>query len=163
LDGGDTVEIRSFHASDIDEIVTLFFDTVHTINRRDYSQEQLDAWAPAEEMKQRVTSWAESMSLNTTYVAVVEDIIVGFSDMTDGGHLYRLFVHKDYQGLGIASALVEKLEAEAVRRGLTELDTDASITARPFFERRGYRVVSSQEAVRQGITLRNYKMMKALR
>lgn len=38
--------------------------------------------------------------------------------------------------------------------------THASITARPFFEKRGYRVVRAQQVERQGLYLTNYVMEK---
>ncbi|WP_214627906.1 GNAT family N-acetyltransferase [Paenibacillus agaridevorans] len=156
------MEIRGFQDSDIEEIITLFYDTVHTVNSRDYTREQLDAWAPAEDMERRAATWLESMAANFALVAVIEGALTGFADMTEHGHLERLFVHKDYQGRGIASVLVGMLEAEAGRLGLPTIDTDASVTARPFFERRGYVVVKEQAPVRNGIALRNYKMIKSL-
>ncbi|GBG10830.1 acetyltransferase [Paenibacillus agaridevorans] len=156
------MEIRGFQDSDIEEIITLFYDAVHTVNSRDYTREQLDAWAPAEDMERRAAAWLESMAANFTLVAVIEGALTGFADMTEHGHLERLFVHKDYQGRGIASVLVGKLEGEAGRLGLPTIDTDASVTARPFFERRGYVVVKEQAPVRNGIALRNYKMIKSL-
>lgn len=157
------MEIRKFRDSDIKEIIALFYETVHTVNGKDYTPEQLNAWAPAEDMERRSAAWLESMAANIALVAVIEgEAIAGFGDMTEQGHLERLFVHKDCQGRGVASALVEALEAEAGKRGLVRLDTDASVTARPFFERRGYVVVKEQAPVRNGITLRNYKMIKSL-
>jgi len=45
---------------------------------------------------------------------------------------------------------------------ITTVTTHASVTARPFFESRGYEVVQSQEVVREGIFLKNYKMNKTL-
>lgn len=39
------MEIRKFHGSDISQIVMLFYETVHFVNKKDYTQEQLDAWA----------------------------------------------------------------------------------------------------------------------
>ncbi len=157
------MEIRKFQASDISQIVQLFYGTVHSVNKKDYTQEQLDAWAAKEDEELRLASWRVSMSNNITFVALIEGIIVGFSDMTRKGHLDRLYVHKDFQGQGIASALVNTLESEASRLGLTELDTDASITAKPFFEHRGYQVVKSQCVERKGIQLVNFKMIKPLR
>ena len=43
-------------------------------------------------------------------VAVDDEIIVGFGDIDRTGYLERLFVHKDYQGRGIATAICDKLE-----------------------------------------------------
>ncbi len=39
------MEIRSYAPSDIREMAALFYDTVHTVNARDYTPAQLDAWA----------------------------------------------------------------------------------------------------------------------
>lgn len=71
------------------------------------------------------------------------------------GYLDRLYVHKDHQGIGIATALCEKLEASVESATVT---THASITARPFFEDRGYVVKKEQ----QGILLTNYVMEKQI-
>lgn len=155
--------IRRFRETDIDQIITLFYETVHTINKRDYTQEQLDAWASRAEIKSRTESWLKALSDNMTYVAEMENRIVGFADMSRQGYLDRLFVHKDYQGQGIASALVETLESEAGKWFIDELNTDASITAKPFFEKSGFSVVQSQTVIRNGTELKNYKMKKTLR
>ncbi|MNH31533.1 putative N-acetyltransferase YafP [compost metagenome] len=76
------------------------------------------------------------------------------------GYLDRLYVHKDFQGQGIASALVDLLEADAKKLGLTHISTDASLTARPFFERKGYQIMQTQTVERQGISLTNVSMVK---
>ena len=82
---------------------------------------------------------------------------MGFGDIdSNTGYLDRLYVHKDHQGMGIATALCDRLEASAA--GL--LVTHASITARPFFEKRGYKLVKEQQIERQGIFLTNYVMIK---
>lgn len=156
------VEIRKFHVSDISQIVMLFYETVHSVNKKDYTQEQLDAWASKYDEELRMESWKDSMSNNVTFVALIDGKIVGFSDMTQKGHLDRLYVHKDFQRQGIASSLINALESEASRLGLTELDTDASITAKSFFEHHGYKLVKSQCVERKGTKLVNFKMIKKL-
>ncbi|MBT2288722.1 GNAT family N-acetyltransferase [Paenibacillus albidus] len=151
------MEIRKFKDTDINPIVSLFYDTVHTVNKRDYSQEQLNAWAPKEEEILKRETWKDSLSQNVTYVADIKGTLVGFSDLTPYGRLNRLYVHKDYQGQGIAAALVNILEVEARGLGLLEVDTEASITAKPFFERLGYRIIQSQLVERKGVRLANWK------
>ncbi|WP_339315307.1 GNAT family N-acetyltransferase [Paenibacillus sp. FSL R10-2734] len=156
------MDIRTYQESDISQIISLFYDTVHSVNKQDYSQEQLDAWAPKEEEKLKLNTWGSSLRQNITYVAEINGCIVGFSDMTVEGHLDRLYVHKDFQGQGVASALVNKLEMKARELGLHEMDTEASITARPFFERRGYQLIEKQSVERKGVLLINYRMSKKL-
>lgn len=156
------MEIMKFTTRDIKAIVSLFYDTVHTVNAKDYSREQLEAWAALEERSTKIATWKHALNQNITYVAKINNKVVGFSDLTHNGHLERLYVHKDYQGMGIASALMNQLEAEAKRRALFTMDTDTSMTAKPFFQGQGYEVVCLQKIARRGVMLTNYKMMKVL-
>ncbi|MCM2534419.1 GNAT family N-acetyltransferase [Neobacillus pocheonensis] len=157
------MKILKFKETDTEEIVSLFYETVHSVNSKDYSQSELDAWAPRDEKESKMKSWEESLGQNITFVAKVNDRIVGFSDLTHNGHLDRLYVHKDYQGQGIATALVDMLESEAKILNLLEIDTEASITAKPFFEHRGYKIVCSQTVERKGVKLTNFKMIKKIK
>ncbi|PIC56450.1 GNAT family N-acetyltransferase [Sporosarcina sp. P12(2017)] len=156
------MRIREFHGSDINQVVSLFYETVHSVNAADYSIKQLNAWAPRNEIDEKLDSWNKSLSNNATYVAEINGKIVGFSDMTHNGYLDRLYTHKDFQGQGIATALVSKLESVARKIRLSEIYTEASVTAKPFFEHRGYQITRSQNVERKGVTLPNFQMIKKL-
>ena len=146
--------LRAYRPEDLREMVELFYDTVHTVNAGDYTPEQLDAWADG---VPDLEQWRRTLSEHTALVAVEGERIVGFGDMAPSGYLDRLYVHKDFQRRGVASALCGALEdAVAAER----IVTHASITARPFFEGRGYRLVREQHVVRRGVILRNYQMEK---
>jgi Acetyltransferase, GNAT family len=56
--------------------------------------------------------------------------------------------------MGIGTAICIKLE-EAVQ---VTIVTHASISAKSFFEKRGYRVVKEQKVERQGVFLTNFVM-----
>ena len=100
--------------------------------------------------------WNSSFLQHYTLVAVEENLLVGFGDIDKTGYLDRLFVHKDNQRKGIATAICNQLE-QFVEGNIT---THASITARPFFEKRGYKVVMEQQAERRGVFLTNYVMIR---
>lgn len=157
------MKIIKFKETDTEEIISLFYETVHSVNSKDYSQAQLDAWAPRDEKESKIKSWKESLGQNITFVAKVNDKVVGFSDLTHTGYLDRLFVHKDYQEQGIATALVNMLESEAKKLNLLDIDVEASITAKPFFEYHGYKIVCSQTVERKGVKLTNFKMSKKIK
>lgn len=154
------LDFTNYHDDDLEEILQLFYETVHSVNAQDYSQAQLEAWAPLAMQPVSVAAWQQSLKNNKTYIARAHHQIVGFGDMTIEGYLDRLYVHKDFQGQGIASALVDLLEADAKKLGLTHISTDASLTARPFFERKGYQIMQTQTVERQGISLMNVSMVK---
>lgn len=147
------MQIRRYTPADCPAMAALFYDTVHRVNCRDYTPEQLDVWATGQV---DLESWNRSFLAHHTLVAMKDGILVGFGDMDSTGYLDRLYVHADYQGQGIATALCDALE-KAVPGPIT---THASITAKPFFQGRGYRVVKAQQVQRQGILLTNYVMEK---
>lgn len=119
-------------------------------------------WAPEGQQAEKAEQWRVSLSRNATFVARVGGKIVGFCDLAKGGYLDRLYVHRYYQRQGIASLLMDHAEREAGSQGESEIRTEASITAKPFFLHRGYRIIREQSVERQGIRLRNYLMAKRL-
>lgn len=147
------MELRRYESSDCKEVAELFYNTVHIINAKDYTKEQLDVWATQEVDLEK---WNQSLQGHYSVVAVDNEIIVGFGDIDKDGYLDRLYVHAEYQRKGIATAICKQLE-QAVEGKIT---THASITAKPFFEKRGYSVVRRQEVERRGIFLTNFVMEK---
>lgn len=148
------MDIREYRPGDCEEMEKLFYNTVHTVNAADYTQEQLNVWANGRVDREK---WNASFLSHYTLVAEDDGRIVGFGDIDSSGYLDRLYVHKDYQRQSIASALCDGLEK---RCGGQEITTHASITARPFFEKRGYAVIREQQVERGGIWLTNYVMKK---
>lgn len=146
--------IRKYKPSDCNITADLFYNTVHFINKKDYSVEQLNVWA---DKNINLENWNNSLLKNYSLVAVIDEIIVGFGDIDNTGYLDRLFVHKDYQKQGIASMLCDNLEQNI---NTPKIITHASITARPFFEKRGYIIVKKQNIKRNGIIITNYIMEK---
>ena len=149
------MKLRRYKDGDGKKLYELFYDVVHIINAKDYSKEQLDAWAPLEfDLKK----WNQSFLDHFTVVAVEEEIIVGFGDIDKSGYLDRLYAHKDFQRRGIGSKIVKELEKMAD----SNIITHASITAKPFFEKMGYKVIKEQQVLRKGVYLTNFIMEKSI-
>lgn len=150
------MELRQYEPKDCKELTVLFYDTVHAVNAKDYTEEQLNAWADG---KVNLEKWNQSLLEHDSLIAVEGKLIIGFGDIDKNGYLDRLYVHKDYQGRKVATALCNELER--IHQG-KKVVTHASVTARPFFEKRGYRVVKEQKVERKGVFLTNYVMEKYL-
>lgn len=146
--------IRKYKPSDCRHLAELFYQTVHAVNAKDYTREQLDAWADG---CVDLEKWNQSFSEHNTVVAIKNEVIAGFGDIDEEGYLDRLYVHKDYQSQGIATAICSELEQSVKADKIT---THASVTAKSFFEHRGYKVVREQQVPRGGISLTNFIMEK---
>lgn len=156
-----TWSIEPLSPSDARKAALLFHRTVHAVNAHDYRQDQLDAWAPG--TAESGSALIRKLLAQRTIGIKECGILIGFGSLDDAGELDMLYAHRDRQGQGIGSVLADRLEQEAAARGWAKISAYASITARPFFERRGYRIARENIAVRDGIALRNYLMTKELR
>ena len=150
------MRLRAYKTEDCEAMASLFYDTVHRVNARDYAPEQLDAWATGEV---DLDAWNARYLSSTTLVAEENGALLGFANMDKTGYLDMLYVHADAQNSGIATALCDALERLVHAETYT---THASLTARPFFEKRGYAVVRQQQVPLRGQILTNFVMEKRL-
>ncbi len=147
--------IRRYRSEDVGQMAQLFYDTVHTINAKDYPRNQLKAWANGDI---DLELWDASFLAHYTVVAEKDGKILGFADLVGTSYLDRLYVHKDHQSQGVATALCEEIEAKATG----SVTTHTSLTARTFFENRGYILRKEQQVQKRGMWLTNLVMEKPL-
>lgn len=153
------MKIRKYQFKDYKNVLELFYNTVHYINARDYNEEQLNAWAPE---NYNSLSWEKRLSDNYSVVAEIGDKLVGFGTVDDAGYFDFLYVHKDYQRLGVATLIADEIEEYVYSRGIKSVSTHASITALAFFKQRGYSVLKKQNIERNGVYFINFMMLKSL-
>lgn len=156
----ESLSISEIFDTDLEAITRLFIDCVHSINIKDYSQEQINCWAPksltADDFKDKLE---ETFGFKATF----KGDIVGFVNLYPSGFIGHLYVHKDYQHLGIGKALVFAVIKKALSLNLTELQTEASITSYRFFKKIGFNEELAQLKLHKGIYFKNYKMTKHLK
>ncbi len=136
------MSIRRYHPDDAETLWELVFNTVHHINSRDYSDEQIKAWAPAE---YDMNEWQQELCDKQPLVLCLEGKICGYADLQNNGHINHFFVAHDRQREGKGSYLIKRLFSKAQDMGLKEITVEASITARPFFEHHGFSVVREEK------------------
>ena len=153
------MNIRPYRENDAREIAELFHDTVHSVNSRDYTREQLAVWAPQEI---DYDHWKRRLDEKRPVVAEISEKIVGFAELDPDGHIDCFYVHKDYQRRKIAQRMLDGITGNAKRIGIRRLYSEVSKTAVPFFEKNGFRMVKENTVLRNGIPLRNYVMEKHL-
>lgn len=153
------ITIRPFVAADAESIARLFHETVREINSRDYSPSQIQAWAP-DDLNFR--DWANRDQGRWVYVADDRGAIAGFCELEPNGHIDCFYCHKNYQGRGVGRQLYQTLEAQAINRSIHRLFVEASITAKPFFQKMGFQLLREQTVTVRGQRFVNYAMAKAI-
>ena len=127
--------IRIAQQSDALELMSLFQETVLHINKRDYSEAEVADWASCGNDLSRIKEMIKT---------------------------HNFIVHKDFQGKGIATILLNEIERYATARGIMRITSEVSLTARPFFEKRGYIVEVEQKRKANQLYLTNFWMAKRL-
>lgn len=153
-----TISLRRFEGDDLSAIIELFRNTIRTVNVRDYTPEQVRAWAPDEIDP---TKW-RSFEGRFAIVALIDGRIVGFCDLEPNGHLDRFFVHAETQGQGVGRAMMSAVFEEAKRLDLPHVFAEVSVTAKPFFERQGFVTLAEQSVEVRDQRLTNYRMERTL-
>jgi putative acetyltransferase len=151
--------IRDFQPGDLPSIRQLFYDTIRCVNSQDYTTEQIAVWSAAAADEKL---WQTKLHTRSTYIAEANGHVVGFAMLASNGYIDCFYCHHHYQQQGVGSKLLHHLETIARTLGIQRLFSEVSITAKPFFQHKGYGVVTEQVVERQGVSFCNFLMEKYL-
>ena len=140
-------------------VIKLISETVHSVCVNDYTKKELNAWAPP---RFDTSRFIRALSPCYNLVAVIDNEIVGFISVENDGFVNRLFTHKDFLRMGIATALLNEAENWAKESGLKELTLDSSKTAIDFYIKKGFHKCGISVVEKDGVVFRNTVMKKLL-
>ncbi|KUY30207.1 GNAT family N-acetyltransferase [Elizabethkingia ursingii] len=153
------ITVREAENSELSIIQRMCSDTISAVCKKDYNNDQIKVWVSGIENTER---WNNNLSDQYLLVAEFKNKIIGFISLKDGFYIDFLYVHKDYQSKGIAKRLYMEIEEKAISEKQLSLMADVSITAKPFFEKIGFKIIKEQHVMLKGIELTNYKMEKSI-
>jgi len=154
------VKFRDYTKNDTECLAGVFTSSVHSLATAKYDAVQRDAWAP---IPPDLDIWHHRLGQLLTIIAEEDGQCLGFLSYEPDGHIDLLYTAPDAARKGVASALLE----EAARRlsegfGVTDLFTEASLVAVPFFVRHGFDTVDEQTVSRNGVSFRRFDMQRTL-
>ncbi len=152
------ITIKLYKESDSQALANIYYNTIHHINSKDYSKEQIEAWAPKSCLE--LEGWQKKWKKLPPIVARCNDIIVGFAEFENNGHIDCFYVHHECQGNGVGSALIGEIIKQAKIKNVSRIFSEVSITAKPFFEKMGFIVAKEQLVNIRGVELKNFVMEK---
>ena len=157
--GGRNMTVRPYSESDLEAVVVVFTSSVHVLGASEYSDAQRKAWAP---QPPDLSYWRKRLRSLQTFVATDAAAVIGFLSYEPNGHIEFLYVAPQYARRGVASMLCARAETVLASSRVAELFTEASLVARPFFERVGFSVHRAREVSFGGASFTRYAMRKRL-
>lgn len=137
----------------------IFHSAIHLVASRDYTPEQINAWAPAD---LDPAIWIKKVRDINPFVVEINEKIVGYADVQSSGYIDHFFVSGHHQRHGVGSLLMSTIFNEAAKLGVTELTSDVSLTAQPFFEKFGFNIIEQRLPKLRGVIVPNALMRKTL-
>ncbi len=153
------IEIREATEADIPLLHLVFELSVTGLCSRDYKPEQIHAWVARADMNR----WRELVESDLQFWVALESksgFPAGFTSINKEGYLHSMFIHPDFKRQGIATMLLSQAEAFACHSDIPSIYAEVSLTARPFFEKQGYKVEREQTIIVNGVGMRNFVMRK---
>ncbi|WP_220149683.1 GNAT family N-acetyltransferase [Psychromonas sp. B3M02] len=139
------------------EVTDIFYAAVHSIDPKVYSLAQQSAWAT---LPINYRQWAKRLSVKKPFLLLIEEQVVGFMELDDDGHIDCAYVHPHFQQQGVGSLLLTYIINHAQGMGLPVLYVEASMLAKPLFEKFGFKIVRQQTAWRNGLAFVQYVMQR---
>jgi putative acetyltransferase len=154
------MDFRKATISDLKEIQEMYIETIKWVCKSDYNPLQINAWISGLNDTER---WLKVIHTQFVLLALIDNKIVGYGTLKNGNYIDFFCVHKDFQRQGIADKIFNQLEIEARKEKSKSITADVSITAKPFFIKKGFIIKAEQKNIRLGVELINYKMEKELK
>ncbi|WP_028581435.1 GNAT family N-acetyltransferase [Desulfogranum japonicum] len=153
------MKIRRYRKGEEQTLWSLLYKTVHKVNSKDYTQAQVEAWAPSQ---WNLPNWIKRLNKTNPFVAEKDNQIIGFAELESNGHIDCFYCAHDWQRKGVGSSLLQAIEHEAIQLGISHLFAEASLAARGFFEKKGFSVEVEQTVSLRGEQFTNYAVSKRI-
>ncbi len=150
--------LRPYLPADLPLLYEIRLSAIEELTEEDYDEAQRRAWAERAEDEEALGA---TLKHGLSLVALINGAPVGFIVLA-GKMIDQLYVHPAVARAGVASALVDAVERLAAARKIESLIVDASDTAKPLFDKRGYQAECRNTIPLGDAWLGNTRMKKKL-
>lgn len=144
------ITVREFKVGDEGGLWSVFYSSIHQVCSNDYTDEQIQAWAPAD---LDPAIWISKIQSIKPFVAITGEKVIGYADLQEDGKIDHFFVHGDHQAQGVGNCLMKKIIEKGANK--KRLYSEVSHTAKAFYEKNGFKVTKVQQVKMHGVTLSN--------
>lgn len=154
-----TIRIIPYDEHYLDALVDLCYQSILAVDETLYPRQQKLAWAAAFSEGDQRRPWLDRLK---PFLLLVDDRLAACMALEADGHIECAYTHPGQQRRGLGAALLAHVEDEALRRNIECLYVEASLAAKPLFERYGFELIGENRVHRAGQALLNVRMEKSL-
>ncbi|MBL6989901.1 MAG: GNAT family N-acetyltransferase [Bacteriovoracaceae bacterium] len=153
------IKIRRYKRGEEKAIWQVYFRSTREVVSKEYTLDQVKRWAPD---SNDLTEWIDRISQRNPFVAVVDNIIVGFAELETDGHIDMFYCLPEWIAKGVGTQLFECLEQEAIRTKMKRIFAESSTLAIRFFKSKGFQVIEERVNIVCNAPAKQYIIEKKL-
>jgi putative acetyltransferase len=148
--------IRPYKSADYRAIAEIFSAAIHEIASEVYTKAQCDAWASR---AMNYDHWKRRCELKRPFVSESENgEIEGFLELDTDGHIDCAYVDPKFKRTGVMTRLAQHAVKTCFEFKVDRLYVEASICAKPLFEKLGFQMISENIVSIGDEKLLNFRM-----
>jgi len=154
------MNLRQITIKDQLELKKVYFDSIQSLDKKIYSQDQKRAWSS---QAWENPNFDKSITKGRGWLLSDNGIIVAFATRFPKNRIALLYCKGNFQRKGCGTKLIQKIEEEAEIEGLESLSTEASLISYRLFLKKEWRIVRKEKVNINNIFFERYKMIKILK
>ena len=153
------MKLKQITKKDQLKLKEVYFDSVCSIDENIYSKEHKFAWAcQAWENSEFEKSLLKGIGLKL----ISNKKIIGFATRYPEDRLSLLYVRGNFKRMGLGTMLLDSIERDALKSGIKQLKTEASLISYKMLLKRQWVIDSKEKINIKGLIFERYRMFKIL-
>ena len=149
------VTIEKYNVEMVPELWDVYFTSIRMACSKDYTKEQIEAWAPE---SFDLNIFTKTMDKLNPFVAMSSGKVIGYTDLQNDGLIDHFFVHGEFQRKGAGTKLMEAILNKG--KSYPKLFSNVSHTAKPLYLKYGFSVAKVKNEEIRGVYIENNLMVK---
>ena len=151
------MNLKQITENDQLDLKKIYFDSIISIDEQIYTLDQKRAWASQ--------AWDNkyfnlSLKEGKGWLINESEKIIAFASRYPNKRISLLYCRGDSQRKGYGTKLLQKIENEAMKEGITYLTTEASLISYKLFLKNNWEIIRKEKIIIKNITFERYKMIK---
>ena len=154
------MNLRQITIKDQIELKKVYFDSIQSLDKKIYSQEQKRAWSS---QAWDNPNFDKTLTRGKGWLLSEKGVVVAFATRYPNDRVALFYCKSKFQRKGCGSKLLHKLEDEAKNEGLDSLYTEASLISYELFLKNEWKIIRKEKVIINNIFFERYKMTKIIK
>ncbi len=151
------MNLKQITQEDKFDLKKVYFNSIISIDENIYTKEQKRAWA-----SQAWDNKNFDISINEGkgWLINEKEKVIAFATRYPDSRIALLYCKGDLQRKGYGTKLLNKLENEARKEGISSLSTEASLISYKLFLKNRWEIIRKEKIIIKNLIFERYKMIK---